>query len=474
MIRPSPALDRKLSASVEPGDGIDVTVAAALDAGVVLQKLGTGRDGLTEDEAASRLAHVGSNTVPDKPVTLVSIVWEQVRSPLLLLLLATAVVSAVVGERTNAVIIIVILIASVGLGAGNDYRAARTAKTLQADVRDRVVTVRQGRSSLVDVAELVPGDVIRLTIGTIVPADTRLVHVDGLSCEESVLTGEALPVEKSSEPTPAGAALAELHSCALMGTVVHAGLGTGVVVATGTRTEFGRIARDLQTSPPQTAFQIGLRRFSLLLVTIATGVSSAVFAVNLLLGRSVIDSLLFSVAIAVGITPQLLPAVVATSLADGSRQLARKKVLVKRLVAIEDLGDMEILVTDKTGTLTTGQFRLASSVSADGSESAAPAQLAVLAAPTDQAADGTRTGDPLDVALWSAVPDADERVHAVTVLAVLPFDHERRMTSVLVGTADGIRTIVAKGAPEAVLATCDGVSTAERSVIDRQLTRAVG
>ena len=450
-------------------DGITVGTAAALDADTVLQMLATSQEGLSEDDVQNRLARVGANTVPEHRVTLASIIGTQLRSPLLLLLFGTAVLSAVLGERTNAIIIIVILFASVGLGAGNDYRAARTAKSLQADVRDRAEVVRHGDTTKVDVAELVPGDVVRLSIGTIVPADIRLVHVDGLSCEESVLTGEALPVAKSTEPTAAGAALAELRSCALMGTVVHAGRGWGVVVATGTRTEFGRIARDLQTAVPQTAFQAGLRQFSLLLVTIAACVSGTVFVVNLLLGRPVIDALLFSTAIAVGITPQLLPAVVATSLADGSRQLARKKVLVKRLVAIEDLGDMEILVTDKTGTLTTGQFRLASSVATDGTDSDAAARLAVLAAPTDHAADGSRTGDPLDVALWSGVPDADRLAAAVTTLAILPFDHERRMTSALVANADGSKTLVAKGAPETVLAACDNVSAANRATVDAQL-----
>jgi Mg2+-importing ATPase len=468
MTRIAPAPDSQTAP--EHRDWIDVTGAAILDADLVLRTLGTSRDGLTEDEAHIRLTRVGPNTVPEHRVTLVSIVGGQLRSPLLILLFATAVLSAVLGQQTNATIIVVILFASVGLGAGNDYRAARAAKALQADVRDRAMTVRSGGTTGVDVADLVPGDIVRLTIGTIVPADIRLIQADGLSCEESVLTGEGLPVEKSVEPSAAGAALAELHSCALMGTVVHAGRGTGVVVATGARTEFGRIARDLQTAVPQTAFQAGLRQFSLLLVGIAASVSSAVFVINLLLGRSPIDALLFSAAIAVGITPQLLPAVVATSLADGSRQLARKKVLVKRLVAIEDLGDMEILVTDKTGTLTTGQFRLASSVSADGHDCDAPARLAVLAAPTDLGPDGLRTGDPLDVALWSAVADASELAAAVRVLSTLAFDHERRMTSALVRNADGTQTLVTKGAPEAVLAACVGVTAAQRAVIDAQLS----
>jgi Mg2+-importing ATPase len=448
---------------------IDVRSAANLEADAVLQTLGSSLEGLTETDARSRLAQAGPNTVAEHRATLASIVGGRLRSPLLILLFATAVLSAVLGEQTNAIIIIAILFVSAGLGAGNDYRAVRTAKALQADVRDRAVTVRPDGAAEVDVADLVPGDIVRLTIGMVVPADIRIVAADGLSCDESVLTGEALPVEKTSQPSAAGGALVELTSCALMGTVVHAGRGSGVVVATGTRTEFGRIARDLQTAAPQTAFQAGLRQFSLLLVTVAAGVSGTVFVVNLLLGRSVIDALLFSAAIAVGITPQLLPAVVATSLADGSRQLARKKVLVKRLAAIEDLGDLEILVTDKTGTLTTGQFRLASSVTADGIDSDAPARLALAAAPTDREPDGTRTGDPLDVALWAAVPDADDVAATVTVQSTLAFDHERRMTSALVRRADGSQTLVSKGAPETVLAACHDVTPAQQAVIDAQL-----
>jgi len=194
------------------------------------------------------------------------------------------------------------------------------------------VVVRDGEPVEVDVTTLVPGDVVEVRLGDVVPADVRLLTATGLECDESVLTGESLPVDKNPDPVPAGTPLAELTGCALMGTVVHAGSGRGVVVTTGPRTEFGKIAAGLDTRPLDTAFQVGLRKFSMLLVYVAGALTTSIFVMNVVLHKPIIDALLFSLAIAVGITPQLLPAVVSTSLAAGSRRMSRRKVLVKRLV----------------------------------------------------------------------------------------------------------------------------------------------
>ena len=227
---------------------------------------------------------------------------------------------------------------------------------MHSRVTHRAVVVRDGSPGEIDVTALVPGDVVHLGIGAIIPADMRVLTAKDLLCDESILTGESLPVAKDPAPVPQDAPLADLTSCVFMGTVLQSGSCTAVVVATGGRAEFGRIALGLGERQPQTEFQLGLKRFSFLLLQVAIGLSSLIFVANLLLHRPVIESLLFSLAIAVGITPQLLPAVVSTSLATGTRQLARRKVLVKRLVCIEDLGDMDILVTDKTGTLTEGRI----------------------------------------------------------------------------------------------------------------------
>jgi P-type Mg2+ transporter len=193
-----------------------------------------------------------------------------------------------------------------------------------------------------------------------------LLATAGLECDESVLAGKSVSAEKSAGRVAAGTPLAELSSCALMGTVVRAGSGTGVVVATGGDAEFGRIAVGLRQRQPETEFQAGLRRFSMLLVQVAGVLTGAIFIINVALHKPVTDALLFSLSIAAGISPQLLPAVVSTSLAAGSRQLARSKVLVKRLVCIEDLGDIDVLFTDKTGTLTEGSVRFMRSAGPGG------------------------------------------------------------------------------------------------------------
>ena len=264
---------------------------------------------------------------------------------------------------------------------------------------------------------------------------------------------------------PAGVALAELSSCALMGTVVQSGRGTGVVVATGSRAEFGRIALGLGERQAETDFQVGLRRFSFLLLQVAVTLTTLIFAANLLLHRPLLDALLFSLAIAVGITPQLLPAVVSMSLATGSRQLAKRKVLVKRLVCIEDLGDMDVLVTDKTGTLTNGQISFVAGLDAHGVNSDRVLTFGLLA--TDGGAtDGGLGANPLDHALWQ-VPGAADRTAAYRTVGSLPFDHHRQRSSVVVDSADG-RWLIVKGAPESVLACCVGVPDEAESLLQAQ------
>ena len=312
--------------------------------------------GLSSEQVTRQQARWGPNAVSSHRARFWPVLWHQLRSPLLGLLLTAAVASYFVGERSDAVIIGVIVALSVGLGLVNEYRAEKAAEALHSQIHHQTVVIRDGRPVTVDVTALVPGDVVDLRLGDIVPADLRLLEVSGLECDESVLTGESMPVSKGIQPVAAGTALAELSGCALMGTVVHAGSARAVVVATGTATEFGKIAAGLSTHQLDTEFQVGLRKFSMLLVYVAGSLTTSIFAINVLLHRPVLDSLLFSLAIAVGITPQLLPAVVSTSLAAGSRRMSHRKVLVKRLVCIEDLGNVDVLFTDKTGTLTAGRI----------------------------------------------------------------------------------------------------------------------
>ncbi|MFF1405909.1 magnesium-translocating P-type ATPase [Streptomyces sp. NPDC058294] len=434
--------------------------AAAEDAKVVLTALASRPDGLSGGEAAERLAAVGPNAVRTHHVRVLAVLGRQLRSALLILLAVTAGVSYFFGERTGAIIIAGILVLSVALGFVNEYRAEKAAQALHSRVRHTAVVIRGGAATEVDVTDLVPGDVVRLALGQVVPADLRLLECTAFACDESVLTGESAPADKSPEPVAAGAALAELISCALMGTVVHGGSATGVVVATGGRAEFGRIALGLGERQPETDFQAGLRRFSMLLLKVAAALTTGIFVINLLLHRPLLDALLFSLAIAVGITPQLLPAVVSTSLATGSRQLARRKVLVKRLVCIEDLGDMDVLVTDKTGTLTEGRIRFEAALDPAGTPSDSVLALGLLATEGDLDQVG---GNALDTALWEAAAGKPPGGHHQ--LALLPFDHDRQLGSALVERPDGSHLIVAKGAPEAVLARCGDVAEEAAAVL---------
>ncbi len=444
--------------------------AAALAGADVLARLGSGAEGLTEDEAARRLRVTGPNAVRSHRVRPWPVLASQLRSPLLALLAVTAVASAFLGQTSDAVIIGAILAASVGLGFVNEYKAAKTAEALHDSVHHRCVVLRDGHPRNLDVTGLVPGDVVDLQLGQVVPADLRLLAVAGLECDESVLTGESVPAEKSAGTVPAGTPLAELTDCALMGTVVRAGSGTGVVVATGPAAEFGRIAVGLGEHQPETEFQAGLRQFSMLLVWVAGALTGGIFIINVALHKPVIDALLFSLSIAVGISPQLLPAVVSTSLAAGSRQLARSKVLVKRLVCIEDLGDVDVLFTDKTGTLTEGSLRFMRSAGPDGTADDQPLLLGLLCNEAVVANGRAAGGNPLDVALWDSPAAAAQQAALARYhrLGTVPFDHERRLVSVLTEDSQGHRMIITKGAPEGLMDRCTAIPPGARKALDAE------
>jgi Mg2+-importing ATPase len=246
----------------------------------------------------------------------------------------------------------------------------------------------------VDVGVLVPGDVVARKVGDVVPADLRILEADQLECDEAVLTGASTAAAKTTEPTARMDSAVDLPSCAFMGTVVHQGAGQGVVVSTGSATAFGAIAVGLQEHQAETAFQVGLRDFSGFLVKVAGVLTVSIFVINVALSRPLIDAFLFSLAIAIGITPQLLPAIVSVSLSTGSRALARKRVLVKRLVTMEDLGNIEVLFSDKTGTLTEGDVTFHEALDPAGVEATHPLLLGLVA---------TRRPSPRTVR-WAAMP----------------------------------------------------------------------
>jgi Mg2+-importing ATPase len=441
--------------------------AAMMQTDAVLDALGSSPRGLSSEEAGRRLRAVGPNALVSHGARPLRILLNQFHNPLLILLICTAVVSAFVGEKTDAIIILTIIAMSVGLGFVNEYRSAQAVEELHSQLRHNSLTLRDGEPVTVDVTtlELVPGDVVQLSVGDVVPADLRLLRADSLECDESVLTGESLAVEKQADPCAATESPLALPSCASMATVVQDGSGEAVVVSTGGATEFGAIAGRLGEAQPETGFQAGLRSYSKMLVTVTLIMAVVILVVNLLLGHPAMESTLFALSIAVGLTPQLLPAIVTVSLSTGARRLAKRRVVVKRLVAIEDLGDIDVFFTDETGTLTEGQITFSAALDAAGQ----PSRVVLrdgLVCNEAVVSDGTAVGgNPLDRALWRA-PDAD-RVGAAGAerLDVAPFDYERRLTSVLVQEDGGEQRVIVKGAPEAVIARSTTVAPQAQAVL---------
>jgi len=435
---------------------LELAVAAALPLPDVLRRLDASEAGLASVEAGRRLALYGPNMLRSHGVSAVSVLARQLRSYLLGLLLVAAVVSAVVGDVTEAVIIGVIMAMSVGLSFMNEYRSEKAVESLHSQIRHLAFVERDGKAVEVNVLDLVPGDVVHLRVGDVVPADLRVLDTHELECDESVLTGESQLSDKTSDARPPGGSPLDLPSCAFMGTLVRGGDGRGLVVRTGGQTAFGAIALRLGESQGQTAFQQGLQAFSRLLATVTAVLAGSIFAINVALGRSVLESALFALAIAVGLTPQLLPAIVTVSLATGARRLARRRVIVKRLVCIEDLGNVQVLFTDKTGTLTEGHIAFTQS-------------LDCVAKPDERVhhlglACSDKTGNELDRALWSAAEGSDVGDDKPS-LDSRPFDHERQLASVLVDEPAG-RLLIAKGAPEAILARCTTVPPAAQKTLD--------
>jgi Mg2+-importing ATPase len=440
---------------------VDLSVVAALSPQEALARLSADGDGLSSVEAGGRLTVCGPNVLRSHGVTLLAVLGRQLRSYLLLLLVVAALVSAVVGDRTEALIIAVIIALSVGLSFLNEFRSEKAVEALHAQIRHLATVDRDGHSTEVEVSELVPGDIVHLRVGDVVPADLRLLQAQELECDESVLTGESQTAAKTADAQPPGESPLDLPSCAFMGTVVRAGSGRGLVVRTAGRTAFGAIALRLGERHEQTAFQRGLQEFSRMLVIITGVLAGSIFVINAVLGRSILQSALFALAIAVGLTPQLLPAIVTVSLATGARRLAQRQVIVKRLVCIEDLGNVEVLFTDKTGTLTEGHISFSEPLDPLGAVDEDVLALGLVCS--------DKTGNELDRALWATAAAAQSDAATWVVLDRLPFDHERQLASALVESPQGW-LLVAKGAPEAVLARCAEMPPGAQAVLEGLFT----
>jgi Mg2+-importing ATPase len=363
------------------------------------RQLGSGPDGLSASEAAQRLRRYGPNQVREhRRPTRLRVLLNQFRSPLILVLVFAAAASAATGAWVDAVIVLVIVLATAGIGYWREYSAETAAAALQARTRSRARVVRDGKPVEVPTEEVVPGDVALLSAGSLVAADGVLLEAADLFVNEATLTGESFPVAKRPGPVSGDQVRARLNSV-FLGTSVHAGTARCLVVATGLRTELGAIAERLSLRPPETEFDRGIRRFGYLLTSAMVAMVLLVFTVHVLKGRRPIETLLFSVALAVGLSPELLPAILGVNLARGARMMAGHGVLVRRVNAIENLGSIDVLCTDKTGTLTEGVVKLEGTYDAAGSPSDEVRKLGVW-----NAALGSGVRSALDEAILQAGP----------------------------------------------------------------------
>jgi len=406
--------------------------------------------GLTAAEAAARLAQDGPNVIGGSGRrTLLAILVAQVASPLVLILVAASLVSLVVGDGVTAGIILAIVAMSAALGFVQEARSETAVAALQARLTLHATVVRDGAREEVAVHDVVRDDLVLLGAGDIVPADVRIVSADHLYIDEASLTGESAPSPKSARDAGAGSADGdERDGLAFFGTSVVSGTGSAVVVATGARTSYGQIARHLVERAPANDFHRGIRAFSGLVFRVTTVLVIAVLAINLALHRPLLESLLFAIALAVGLTPELLPAIVTLNLTQGARALSRRGVLVKRLPAIQNMGSVTVLCTDKTGTLTTGTLGVVRAVGIDrddASEAARALELAYLNSHFQ-----TGFTNPLDAAILADTA-APADLAAYRKLAELPYDFSRRLLSVVIQADGEAPLLVTKGAPEAVL-----------------------
>ena len=354
------------------------------------------------EEARERLARFGANRLKGKSrAASLTLLLGQFKSPIVLILIGAAVLSIFLRDVTDAAIILAIVLVSGLLGFWQEHGAATAVAKLRAIVETKAHVLRDGAEVIVPLEEIVPGDVVLLSAGAIIPADCRLLEARDLFVNEATLTGETYPVEKAPCVLAPETALAHRTNAVFMGTHVVSGSGKALVVHTGRDTEFGKVFESLKLRPPETEFERGVRRFGYLLAEVTFVLVLAIFAFNVYFHKPVLDSFLFALALAVGLTPQLLPAIISINLSHGARRMAEKKVIVKRLAAIENFGSMNVLCSDKTGTMTEGRVRVHAALDAQGRESAKVLLYAYLNATNE-----TGFVNPIDEAIREfAVPE---------------------------------------------------------------------
>ena len=424
----------------------------SLPASEVTQRVNSTANGLSQAAAGEILGRIGPNRIQAKQrITPIGLFLNQFKSPILLILIFATAVSAFLQDWVDAAIIFLIILGSALLSFFQEYNANNAAEKLRAQVSPKAEVLRDGKPTSVPTEEIVPGDVVLLSAGSLIPADGLVLEADDFFVNQAVLTGETFPVEKKSGIVPENTGLAERTNVVFMGTNVSSGSARALIVETGAQTAFGQIAGRLTLRPPETEFERGIRHLGYLLTEIMLFLVLGIFAFNVYFHKPVLDSLLFSIALAVGLTPQLLPAIININLSKGSQAMAARGVIVRRLESIENFGSMDVLCTDKTGTLTQGVVQLDGALDVDGKPSEQVERYAFLNASMQ-----TGLTNPLDQAIVSkSTPGSDK----FTKIDEIPYDFHRKRLSVVVEGQNGQRTMITKGALDNVLNVCKQIQT---------------
>jgi len=430
----------------------------SLAASDLLAQLGTTLQGLDAAEARRRLRQAGADGLKARPrLETLTLLLAQYKSPIILILLFAAGLSFFLRDHADGLIIMTIVIVSGLLGFWQEKGATEAVKRLLALVQIKAMVRREGESREIPVEEIIPGDIVLLHAGDVIPGDCLLLDSKDLYVDEAALTGETFPVEKTPGVLPPETPLARRTNALFMGTHVVSGAAAALTALTGAATEFGQVSSRLRLKAPETEFERGVKRFGYFLMEVTLMLVIAIFAINVYLARPVLDSFLFSLALAVGLTPQLLPAIISINLSMGAKRMAREKVIVKRLAAIENFGAMNVLCADKTGTLTEGVVKLHSALDPEGGESEKVLFYAYLNAFFE-----TGFANPMDQAIRS---HCCLDVSAFRKLDEVPYDFIRKRLSILVAQEDTC-LMITKGALPNVLAVCDKVETARGEAAD--------
>jgi P-type Mg2+ transporter len=424
----------------------------------VLQELHSSASGLSDREAKQRLVKYGANSLKQqRKSSAIGLLINQFKSPIVLILIFAAGLSIFLNDRTDAIIILTIVLASGLLGFWQERGASDAVEKLLALVQVKATVLRAGQSQEIPHEDVVPGDIVLLAAGDSIPGDCLVLESKDLSVNEAALTGETYPADKMSGVVPEAAGLSERTNTLYMGTHVISGSAQALVVGTGKQTEFGKVSERLQLRPPETEFERGLSKFGYFLMEVTLILVVLIFVANVYLKRPVLESFLFSLALAVGLTPQLLPAIVSVNLARGAKQMAKKQVIVKRLAAIENFGSMNVFCTDKTGTLTEGEVKIHAAIDPQGKDNDRVLFYAYL-----NAASESGYANPIDIAIRQ---HQTFDISSYQKLDEVPYDFHRKRLSILF-SSNNSQLIITKGALKNILEICTTVENTPGQIVD--------